>query len=148
LPAATGYEVTVNVPGFAQYAVRNIQLNVGQTLAINPVLEIASSTIQTDVVGTAPVLNENQTELSQIVNQVQIDALPINGRRVDSFVLLSPATTSDGTFGQISFRGVPGNGNTFLTDGNDTTNQYYGENAARTASSRKSRRTPCRNSRF
>lgn len=29
------------------------------------------------------------------------------------------------------FRGVPG-GNTFLTDGNDTSNQYYGENSGRT----------------
>jgi len=41
------------------------------------------------------------------VNQLQIDD-PINGRRVDSFVLLTPATNSDGTFGRISFRGVPG----------------------------------------
>ena len=37
----------------------------------------------------------------------------------------------DGTFGLVSFRGIAG-GNSFLTDGNDTTEQYYNENAGRT----------------
>ena len=61
----------------------------------------------------------------------QIDNLPINGRRVDSFVLLTPGVTNDGTFGLVSFRGIAG-GNSFLTDGNDTTNTFYNENAGRT----------------
>ena len=46
-------------------------------------------------------------------------------------MLLTPGVTSDGTFGLVCFRGIPG-GNAFLTDGNDTTNQYYNENAGRT----------------
>src|SRR5205823_2304943 len=61
----------------------------------------------------------------------QIQNLPINGRRVDSFVLLTPAVVPDGTFGLLSFRGIAG-GNSFLTDGNDTTEQFYNENAGRT----------------
>jgi len=40
------------------------------------------------------------------VNNDQIENLPINGRRVDSFVLLTPAVTNDGEFGLISFRGI------------------------------------------
>ena len=39
--------------------------------------------------------------------------------------------TNDGTFGLVSFRGIAG-GNSFLTDGNDTTNTFYNENAGRT----------------
>ncbi|MGH7461962.1 MAG: hypothetical protein ACREMA_13185, partial [Longimicrobiales bacterium] len=66
-----------------------------------------------------------------VVNSAQIQNLPINGRRVDSFVLLTPAVVSDGTFGLVSFRGIAG-GNSFLTDGNDTTNNFYNENAGRT----------------
>ena len=50
---------------------------------------------------------------------------------MDSFALLAPAVVPDGTFGLISFRGIAG-GNSFLTDGNDTTEQYYNENAGRT----------------
>jgi outer membrane receptor protein involved in Fe transport len=132
LPPAPGYEVRVESPNFTTYQARNIEVNVGQNANLAVKLEVAASTTTVNVVDTAPVISGTQTELSQNVNQRQIDNLPINGRRVDSYVLLTPATTSDGTFGQISFRGVPGNGNTFLTDGNDTTNQYYGENAGRT----------------
>ncbi|MBI5470983.1 MAG: FAD-binding protein, partial [Ignavibacteriae bacterium] len=47
-------------------------------------------------------------------------ALDERGRRVDTFVLLTPGVTNDGTFGAISFRGMPG-ANAFLQDGNDTT---------------------------
>jgi len=50
---------------------------------------------------------------------------------VDSFVLLQPAVTNDGTFGLLTFRGVAA-GNAFLVDGNDTTEQFYNENAGRT----------------
>ena len=46
-------------------------------------------------------------------------------------MLLAPAVVPDGTFGLVSFRGIAG-GNAFLTDGNDTTEQYYNENAGRT----------------
>jgi hypothetical protein len=44
---------------------------------------------------------------------------------------LALAVVPDGTFGLLSFRGIAG-GNAFLTDGNDTTQQYYNENAGRT----------------
>src|SRR5690606_3373811 len=50
---------------------------------------------------------------------------------LDSFVLLTPGVVSDGTFGVVSFRGIAG-GNSFLTGGNDTTNDFYNENAGRT----------------
>ena len=76
-------------------------------------------------------MDSSRTDVSQVVNSNQIVNLPINGRRVDSFVLLAPAVVPDGTFGLVSFRGTAG-GNAFLTDGNDTTNAFYNENAGRT----------------
>src|SRR4029077_2511929 len=51
--------------------------------------------------------------------------------RVDSFVLLTPGVTNDGNFGLLTFRGVA-NGNTFLLDGNDSTEQFFVENNGRT----------------
>jgi len=78
----------------------------------------------------API-TEDKIDVSQNVTQHQIDNLPINGRRVDSFVLLTPGVVPDGTFGLLSFRGIPG-GNDFMTDGNDTTETFYNENAGRT----------------
>ncbi len=131
LVPAEGYRVIVSLPGFANYEVKSITVSVGETVTLSPVLTISSSSTQVEVTGQAHAIDESKTDVSQVISSKQILDLPINGRRVDSFVLLTPGVTNDGPFGLISFRGNPG-GNTFLTDGNDTTNQFYDENAGRT----------------
>src|SRR5437588_4039498 len=127
----SGYKVTVASPGFANYEATNITVSVGQNVDLRVALGVAATTTTVDVNATAPTVEDTKTDVSQLVNQRQILDLPINARRVDSFVLLSPAVVPDGAFGLLSFRGVAGH-NSFLTDGNDTTNQFYNENAGRT----------------
>ena len=128
----SGYEVTVNAPGFTSFENRDITVLVGQNVNVQAKLQLAASaTTQVQVTESAPVVNEEKIDVSQNIDQGQIDHLPINGRRVDQFVLLTPGVIPDGTFGDISFRGI-GTGNTFLLDGNDTTEQFYMENAGRT----------------
>ncbi len=130
LVPAEGYQVTVNATGFAPYQVKAITLQVGQSVTLRPVLKIGTQ--QTvEVSAAAPMLDLSKTDVSGVVGSTQMLELPINGRRVDNFVLLMPGVVNDQFFGLLSFRGNPG-GNTFLTDGNDTTNQYYNENAGRT----------------
>ncbi len=130
LPPNSGYQVTVTASGFAEFKQENIVLLVGQNVALKIDLSIQSASTQVTVESVAPVV-EDKIDVSQNVTQYQIDNLPINGRRVDSFVLLTPGVVPDGTFGLLSFRGIPG-GNNFLTDGNDTTDSFYNENAGRT----------------
>lgn len=131
LVPAAGYKVTVTTAGFSPYELSNISLAVGQNLNLTPKLDVTASTTTVDVSTEAPIVDTLKTDVSQVVGTQQIQDLPINGRRVDSFVLLAPAVVPDGTFGLLSFRGVAG-GNAFLTDGNDTTQGYYNENAGRT----------------
>jgi hypothetical protein len=131
LVPAPGYTVTVETQGFQPWSGRNIEILVGQNLNINVILDVAAAATRVEVMDSAPIIEQTKTGVSQVVNSRQITNLPINGRRVDSFVLLTPAVVSDGTFGLVSFRGIAG-GNSFLTDGNDTTNQFYNENAGRT----------------
>ncbi len=131
LAPAPGYQVTVKVAGFATYDAKDLQLQVGQTMNLNVVLQVAQAATQVEVTGQAPLVEDTKTDVSQVVNQLQIQELPINGRRVDSFVLLTPGVSNDGFYGQITFRGTNAN-NSFLTDGNDTTNSFFNENAGRT----------------
>jgi hypothetical protein len=131
LPPAEGYSISVSHQGFATWEVKSFQLAVGQTQSFSVTLNVASTSTTVEVDATAPLISDANVGVSQIVGQTQIDNLPINGRRVDSFVLLSPGVTDDGTFGLVSFRGIAA-GNAFLTDGNDTTNSFYNENAGRT----------------
>jgi hypothetical protein len=126
-----GYRVTVTAAGFTGYEAKGLELQVGQNLNLNVNLTVASSATAVDVTGVAPMVEDTKTDTSQVVNSQQIIDLPINGRRVDNFVLLTPGVTNDGNYGLLTFRGVA-NGNTFLLDGNDNTEQFYVENAGRT----------------
>ncbi len=131
LVPAPGYSVTANAQGFKPWELKGVEIQVGQNINLNIGLDVSGSTTTVDVTSSAPVVEQTKTGVSQVINGRQLLNLPINGRRVDAFVLLTPAVVADGTFGLVSFRGIAG-GNSFLTDGNDTTNQFYGENAGRT----------------
>jgi hypothetical protein len=131
LTPAPGYTVTVSKPGFAVYKVNPFQLEVGQVLEFNVNLSVSAAGTQVNVTSEAPLVEATKTDVSGVVDSNEIDNLPINGRRVDSFVLLQPGVTNDASFGLLTFRGMAG-GNTFLTDGIDTTNNFYDENAGRT----------------
>jgi outer membrane receptor protein involved in Fe transport len=133
-PAITpgpGYKVSVSATGFSTYEAANLVLSVGQNLALNVSMAVGSSVTQVEVSATATMVEDTKSDVSTAVDTRAIQDLPINGRRVDSFVLLTPGVTNDATFGLLSFRGVAGN-NSFLIDGNDNTEQFYDENAGRT----------------
>jgi hypothetical protein len=133
LVPAPGYSLTVTKAGFAKYEVKDINLAVGQAVDLNIALGVAATGTEVSVTAEAPLVEGSKTDVSSLVDSNQLLNLPINGRRVDSFVLLSPGVTNDASFGLLTFRGNAG-GNTFLTDGIDTTNTYYDENAGRTRS--------------
>jgi outer membrane receptor protein involved in Fe transport len=127
----SGYQVTVTAPGFAEYDAKDLVLQVGQNLSLNVSLEVGQTATNVEVTAAAQLVEDTKTDVSQVVDNTEIMNLPINGRRVDSFVLNTPGVTNDSYFGLLSFRGVAGN-NSFLLDGNDNTEQFYDENAGRT----------------
>jgi hypothetical protein len=131
LVPAAGYSVTVTAPGFNTWEVKDAELRVGQNLDLSVLLSVSTSTTQIEITAEAPLVEDTKTDVSAVINTRDIQELPINGRRVDSFVLLTPGVTNDSTFGLLSFRGVAA-GNNFLVDGADNTEQFYNENAGRT----------------
>ena len=131
LVPSPGYSLIVTKPDFVNFEVKDFEILVGQTVDFKVSLQIAAAATEIVVTAEAPLVENNKSGVSAVVGKSQIDDLPINGRRVDSFVLLTPAVTNDGEFGLLSFRGTA-MGNSFLTDGNDTTESFYNENAGRT----------------
>ena len=131
LTPASGYAISVSKNGFSKWEAKNFEILVGQTVDFSIALKVGSTTTTVEVTGEAPLVETTKVGVSQVVEQAQIDNLPVNGRRADTFALMTPAVARDGTFGLVSFRGTVGS-NSFLTDGNDTTNSFYQENAGRT----------------
>jgi hypothetical protein len=131
LVPADGYKVTVAKSGFASYEATDISLRVGETVNLTIAMSVGAVVQSVDVSASAAIVDDTKTETSSVVDNRMINELPINGRRVDQFVTLTPAVTKDADFGLVTFRGMAG-GNNFMIDGNDTTNQYYNENAGRT----------------
>ena len=120
LPPFAGYKVVVSAPGFNSFTVDPIVLEVGKVLFVDAILDVAGNMVQVNLEAPAPLVEPSRTDVSQVIATNQIMDLPINGRRVDSFVLLAPGVVPDGTFGLLSFRGVPGgllNGFTWFVPG-------------------------------
>jgi Carboxypeptidase regulatory-like domain len=132
LPPASGYTLTVTANGFANYTAKEIAVHVGEIATI-PISLSVSGTAETVLVEAASeALETTRSGVSELVSQREINDLPINGRRVDQFVLLTPGVTTDGSGGELTFRGVPGN-NVFLQDGIDVTQQWGQDNAGSTS---------------
>ena len=131
LVPSSGYSITVTKQGFNNYEIKDFEITVGQTVDFKVGLTVGAASAKIDVTAEAPMVEDTKSGVTATVGEEQIRDLPINGRRVDSFVLLTPGVTNDGEFGLISFRGIA-MGNSFLTDGNDTTESFYNENAGRT----------------
>lgn len=133
LPPAAGYSVIVTAPGFAVFKTQSIVVHVGEQLTLPIQLAVSGSNqVVTVNESTVPIIDLTKTEVSTLIGQQQIATLPINGRRVDQFALLTPGVSADPALGEVSFHGVPA-GNLFLQDGMDITYQWTVQNAGGTA---------------
>ena len=102
------YEVVLGGGAFGKFDQKDINLTVGRTLAINASLAAAAVSTEVIVNAAPPVLDTEKTEVSQTVGQQLISNLPVNGRRWDDFVLLTPNVVPDGGSGLVSFHGISG----------------------------------------
>jgi hypothetical protein len=126
------YEIHASKDGFATVVRQGLNLQVGQTLAIDFELPIKAAQATVTVTGESPVLDTEKTETSQVVSQTLVQNLPINGRRWDNFVLLTPGVTNDGGFGLVSYRGISGIYNENSVDGANNNQAFFSEARGRT----------------
>lgn len=121
------YEVTATKSGFETVVDKGIVLHVGEIVTVDIQMPIQAQQGNVTVTEQAPVLDTEKTEQSQTVSQALVAGLPINGRRWEDFVLLTPAVTTDGTSGLSSFRGISGLYNGNLVDGANNMQAFFSE---------------------
>src|SRR5256885_9243685 len=126
------YDVRVSQAGFAELLRKNIGLAVGQTLAIDVQLSVQSAQQSVTVSEEVGVVEPEKTDLSNLITQTQVENLPLNGRRWDNLVLLTPGVSEDGGFGGVSFRGISSLYNNNMVDGADNNQAFFAEARGRT----------------
>ena len=121
------YEVVLGGGSFGKVDRKNIPVTVGAATSVDVMLPAASVTTDVTVSSEAPLVDTEKVEQSQVVDQNLVSNLPINSRRFETFVLLTPNVIPDGTTGLLSFRGVAGVYNQNIVDGVTFNDQFWGE---------------------
>lgn len=125
------YSVKASAAGFDSVLRDNVSLHVQDHLSLNFVLKVGSVKTEIMVSGGEPMLQTQTADVGTVVNERNINDLPLNGRRYADLALLEPGVTKNyGAANPAPDRfSVSGNSelqNNFLLNGID--NNSFSEN--------------------
>ncbi|MBP6823109.1 MAG: TonB-dependent receptor [Acidobacteria bacterium] len=119
------YRITAEASGFSRTELPNVVVTVGQITDANITLGVG--TVAETVTVTAEALQTTSSNSDAFINESAISNLPINGRRFQDFVTLTPTAQVDPQRGQISLSGQRGiYGANINIDGLDYNQPFFG----------------------
>jgi hypothetical protein len=132
LPPGT-YQLKADADGFASETREGLTLVLGQSAEADVTLKLATQAESIAVVAEAPLIDPAHTAVSTVIDQEQIDSLPINGRNFIGFSIITPGVTTDRTPQQgasatsgLSFGGQRARSNNIMVDGYDNNDHVVG----------------------
>ena len=118
------YTVRIEAAGFKTFNQRGLVLEIGDVRKLDAVLEIGQLSDSVNVEAAVPLLQTADSTVGTVINNKQIEDLPLNGRDYLQLAALSSGTIpATGTNGGISVGGQAGSQAAFLLDGQDNNNQ-------------------------
>jgi Carboxypeptidase regulatory-like domain/TonB dependent receptor len=90
------YRINAKSNGFVQ-ASREVQLTVGAAFDITLQLSMLQETANVQVTGQPPLIEEDRSQISETVQQTEVDHLPFEGRNYLDFSLLLPGVSPTNT---------------------------------------------------
>jgi hypothetical protein len=87
------YRLNVEMPGFRNFESTDITLQVGQSAAVDAVMQVGSMTETVTVTSGAALLDTEKSDRGVIVDKVRITDLPLNVRNPIMLTALSPGIT-------------------------------------------------------
>jgi hypothetical protein len=130
LPPGT-YELNFSVAGFAELNRTGLKVLVGQTHEENASLKLPQMTEEVTVMGEAPVIDPQSTQVSTNYDRDWVRNSPMNRNSFVDLINSAPGVGSSGptsakTYNSTSF-GSSTTENTYMMDGTDLTAPYSGE---------------------
>jgi hypothetical protein len=119
-PALPGsrYTVTVTLEGFKTVTQEDIRLQAAETKTVNVTLELGETIEEVTVRGQAPLVETAQGRVSALIEQEQVNSLPLMGRNFFSLVVLTPGVVGRAT----------GGGQAYAQSNSDLYNNEFGVN--------------------
>jgi hypothetical protein len=124
------YVVRVELPGFKRMQ-SALTLQIAQATRFDIKLEVGQVVEEVRVAAATPLVRSTSSELGQVIDYKQIQALPLNGRLFEQLITLTPGAIATGfaDFAENpaaagarsavhhSVNGLPWSGNNYLMDG-------------------------------
>ena len=118
------YHLQVSAPGLAD-AEAQIQVQLGATAEVTT--RLAAQRVSADVTVTATTEESAAAAATNVLSRPEIDLLPLDGRRWQSFALLTPqANPATAELDLLSFSGLAPTANSTRVDGVDDDQSYSG----------------------
>jgi hypothetical protein len=131
LPFGT-YEVKAELSGFAGQ-LHKVEVNVGVTISADFRLTVAAQTEELTVVAEAPLIDVRDSGVGEVITNVQIANLPLNGRQFANLAALVPGVSlgfhtdpTKSTQFAPSASGGGGRNINYLIDGGDNNDDTVG----------------------
>src|SRR5262249_2274664 len=117
-----GYKVSASLPGFEMIIRSGVTLTVGSEAVINFVLKPGQVSETVDVNGEAPLVQTTNSSVAELVSDLKIRALPLNGRSFDQLIYMQPGINVATAAGSSPNQG---RGVKFSANGARLTSNYF-----------------------
>ena len=137
--APATYDVSVQVPGFANTVRKGVVVSIGQTVISDFQLKVSQVATEIAVSSEAPVVDTERSSQADRVSERYITDLPIGRRDYLTFTLLMPGVSNSNTIASnadyrvkqtpqsgLSFYGSNGRGNSVTVDGGEANDDAGG----------------------
>jgi Carboxypeptidase regulatory-like domain/TonB dependent receptor len=125
------YRITAQLKGFTTAVVNDTIVQVQQTTRVDFSLSPGETSQEITVTGEAPLVQSTTSDLGQVIESQQIEALPLNGRLFEQLVTIVPGAVQAGwgdfaenpsaagaqSPTQAVVNGLPWSGNYYMVDG-------------------------------
>jgi hypothetical protein len=111
------YRVTVTAKGFATAVYEGIIVAVDRTTNLTATLRVGPTTQTVEVSGVATVVETTATTVATTILSKEVTDLPVSGRDIMPFALLTPGATYSGDPRYSTFNGLPSAAMNITLDG-------------------------------
>jgi len=117
------YALTVSKETFADIAVSNILLNVGDQRQLQVVLKVGSASQTVNVDGSGLTINTTDASVSTVIDRNFVENMPLNGRSFQNLLTLAPGVSLVSTSAGLG-NGVGYSGD-IVVNGQRTESNYF-----------------------